>query len=382
MATAYSLADYGKMIRCEPRMGAFAEALRQSVTPGCRVIDIGAGPGLFALLAAQFGAGEVIAIEPDSSIEIARLSAADNGLRDKIKFVRDLSVNYRPESRADVIISDIRGVLPLFEHHIDTVRDARSRLLKPGGVVIPGVDHIYAALVESPGTYRTVSEPWIKNAYGMDLTAAFPYAINNWLKIYQPKEALLGDAQRFLTLDYQTVDATDHKASLRLTVGRPGTLHGILMWFETELTPTVGYSNAPGQPELVYGQAFFPIEQPLAVREGLAFDVELAARYINGEYVWTWSLSGTDADGRAYKFRQSTFKGEIFTPEILAPRAAGYRPSRKLALEIDMTCVGMFDGSLTLLDIAERLIQLFPDRFNGKSHAFDHVAGLSARYSA
>lgn len=51
-------------------MSAYVAGLRQAVTPGCTVIDLGAGPGLFALLACQFGAGHVWAIEPDPSIHL------------------------------------------------------------------------------------------------------------------------------------------------------------------------------------------------------------------------------------------------------------------------------------------------------------------------
>ena len=41
--TVYTASDYGDMITCEPRMPAYAEALRQAVTQGCTLIDIGAG---------------------------------------------------------------------------------------------------------------------------------------------------------------------------------------------------------------------------------------------------------------------------------------------------------------------------------------------------
>ena len=81
--TGYSVLDYGQMVGCEPRMSAYAAALRAAVTPGCTVIDIGAGPGVFSILACQFGAGSVIAIEPDDLIELLRQFAKDNGYSDQ-----------------------------------------------------------------------------------------------------------------------------------------------------------------------------------------------------------------------------------------------------------------------------------------------------------
>src|SRR6187399_2841708 len=138
--TSYSLVNYGGMVTSEPRMSAYAEALRRAVTPGCTVIDIGAGPGVFSLLACQYGAGSVIAIEPDDSVELLRQMAKDNGCSDRITIVQGLSTEFTPPSRADVIISDIRGCLPLFEGHIPTIIDARERMLAPGGTLIPARD--------------------------------------------------------------------------------------------------------------------------------------------------------------------------------------------------------------------------------------------------
>src|SRR6478735_9305250 len=100
--TTYSLISYGGMVACEPRMAAYAQALRQAITPGCTVIDIGAGPGVFSLLACQYGAGAVFAIEPDDSVELLRQMAKDNGCSDRITIVQGLSTEFTPPSRADV----------------------------------------------------------------------------------------------------------------------------------------------------------------------------------------------------------------------------------------------------------------------------------------
>ena len=113
----YSVAAYGRMITCEPRMSAYATALRNAITPGCRVIDIGAGSGIFSLLACQYGAGSVIAIEPDPSVELLRVAAQTNGFDDRITIVQGVSTDY-VGPKADVVISDLRGCLPLFEYHV------------------------------------------------------------------------------------------------------------------------------------------------------------------------------------------------------------------------------------------------------------------------
>ena len=55
----YSITNFGAMIADRTRMHAFAEAMRRVITPGSVVIDLGAGPALFALLACRFGARRV-----------------------------------------------------------------------------------------------------------------------------------------------------------------------------------------------------------------------------------------------------------------------------------------------------------------------------------
>ena len=361
-------------------MPAYAEALRIGVSPGSHVIDLGAGPGVLALLACKFGAGHVTVIEPDPSIEIARRAAVDNGFGDRFEFVRGLSTSYEPREKADLVVSDIRGVLPLFEHHIPTIRDVRDRLLKPGGTQIPAKDTIFAALVDMPGVYARYREPWLENSYGLDLSAGYPSVINGWIRTYQEASALLTDPELFATLDYRTVEETNYTADLSLKTQRAGTAHGILLWFDTELAPGIGFSNAPGEPEQVYGQAFFPLERPVILGKHAIADVQISAKLVGGDYVWSWSFRANDSAGEAHTFRQSSFKSAILDKEKLVPRAATFRPQPNSRHSVDIACLGLFDGTRTLRDIAAELVGQFPGHFPDETAALNHVADLSARY--
>ena len=76
---SYSLSSYGEMIADHPRTDAYVNAIRQSLHPGDIVLDIGSGPGLFALVACHMGASKVYALEPDNSILLAAENARENG---------------------------------------------------------------------------------------------------------------------------------------------------------------------------------------------------------------------------------------------------------------------------------------------------------------
>src|SRR6266404_8533622 len=132
----YTISEYGNMYIHKARMNAFAEALRRAVTPNCVVLDIGAGTGIFALLACRYGARRVYAIEPANAINLAREMASANGCSDRVTFIQGLSTNVVLPERADVIISDLVGVLPLYGRHIPSITDARNRFMAPGGALI------------------------------------------------------------------------------------------------------------------------------------------------------------------------------------------------------------------------------------------------------
>ncbi len=380
--TGYSIISYGQMVTCEPRMTAYADALRQAITPGCTVIDIGAGPGIFSLLACQFGAGSVIAIEPDDSVELLRRLAADNDCADRITIVQGLSTDFIPQGKADVIISDIRGCLPLFEGHIRTIADARTRLLAPGGTLIPARDTLRIALCESDEDYASIEQPWAHNPFNLRLEGGRRYAANGWWKTKLQAEALLSEPVDLAVLDYYQVEESDLASSVELLVARSGSAHGLLVWFDAELAPGIGFSNAPGQPPQVYGHVFFPLERAVEVSPGDRFEVEMTASLIDGSYVWGWNCRhfsfGGDQPG--FSSRQSTFLAKVLSPQSLRPRDANFVPPSREAHDIDRLCLSLIDGQRSLRQIAYELQAQFPERFTSTSDALNHVASLTARY--
>lgn len=303
------------MVRCEPRMSAYATALRGAVTPGCTVIDLGAEPGVFAILACRYGAGKVIAIEPDASIGLLPQLACDNGCVDRIEIFQGVSTDYEPTMRADVIVSDLRGGLLLFEGHIDAIRDARELLLAPGGILIPERDHLRIGAVESSDAYDRFDQPWRSNAYDIDLSAGSRFAVNSQTRLDLTDQVLLGRAQHLATLDYMHIVDPNLRSKVTLPIDRAGVVHGLLLWFDTELAPSVTYSNAPGQPPLVYYQTFFPLEQPVKVDAGDTLHAEIKANMLDGSYTWSWNTALTSGPNRVAKpcFRQSTFLANNFS---------------------------------------------------------------------
>ena len=301
-------------------MDAYAAALRRTVKPDSIVMDLGCGPGVFALLACKLGARKVYAVEPENVIAIAREAAAANGYADKIEFIEDHSTKIALPEPATIIVSDLRGVLPWFQQHITSIIDARERLLARGGTLIPRRDMLWATVVESADRYEELAGPWEKNSFELDLSAGTRRVTNTWRKTRIEPRELLAEPVRWTTIDYYEVNSPDLRAEISWRVARNGTAHGVAVWFDTDLVDGIGFSNHPNEPELIYGNGLFPFSKPVEVMEGERITLRLTAKIVEDDYVWCWDtdfFSREDETRPKVSFKQSTFYGVPLSPDRL-----------------------------------------------------------------
>jgi protein arginine N-methyltransferase 1 len=377
----YSLAGYGEMLSDGVRLEAYTQALRKTVRPGSVVLEIGTGPGVFAVLACQLGARRVYAIEPDAVIQVAREIAAANDCSERIQFIEDLSTRVTLPIQADVIVSDLRGVLPFFQSHLPSIVDARRRFLAPGGVLIPKRDAIWAAVVEAPERYGRIVDCWEKNALAQDLSAARRLAVNTFHKARFAPQQLLAPPQLWATLDYTTLENPNYRGTLEFSAQRSGTGHGILLWFETCLVDGVGFSNSPSTPEAIYGSLFLPWTEPVSLTEGQRVRVELDATLTESDYHWRWHTQIESDSGRARRFEQSQFAGAVLSVARLNSSASDYVPELSPEGRLHRRTLELIDGTSSLEDIARRLVTEFPDRFARWPQALTYAAKRSQEHS-
>ncbi len=385
----YSIAAYGNMIADRVRMDAFTKALRHAVEPDSVVLDIGTGTGIFALLACQFGARRVYAIEPDDAIQVARQIAVANGYGERIEFIEALSTQVTLPERADVLVSDIGGMLPWFQKHIPSIVDARNRLLAPDAILIPAKDTAWAAVVEAHDLYSELTAPWDENHYNLDMQAARRIVTNTWRKARITADQLLTETRCWATLDYSTVENADISAKVTWTAARAGTGHGLGVWFDRIVSEGICLSNAPGAPEtispkLIYGHAFFPWSAPVPITSGDTVSVALRADLVGEDYVWCWDtrvLHQGDPGQVKANFQQSSFFGAPLSPSQLRKRDAAYMPNVDEDGAIDRFILTLMDGEQPLGEIASRVSDRFPGRFQRWEDALARVGRLSQKYS-
>ncbi len=375
MTLLYSIADYGRMMSDSSRVRAYEAALRSVIKPGVAVLDLGAGTGFFSMLAAKLGAGCVYAIDPNDAIYIADRIARENNLDDRIICIRAFSTSIELESKVDIIISDLRGSLPLYGSHIATLADAKRRLLSPEGILIPKCDHLLCAPIESAYFRKRLHDAWDTRAFGFDMRRGLTYATNTiWDasgSIIGP-ESLLAGGERFATLIYgQEIDVIHGEVSFNMQ--RHGIIDGFVTWFEADLYNGIGFSTAPGR-DSVYGRVFFPLAEPLSVNPQDKLSVTWLVRESSDGQIWSWITTLEPRSGGSRRYSQSTFYGSAGLSLPNDNIEVRYE-ARVVAKALQLLAEGM-----GISDAAQVLDSHFSDFFVGQLRALSWVQRLAAKY--
>lgn len=228
------------------RNDAYEQALLRAIRPGCRVLEIGTGTGLLAMMAARAGA-TVVTCEADPAIAAAACDViAANGYADKITVVNKHSTELDPErdvgGLADILVSEIvsndllsEGVLPAHE-------DAVARLLAPDGVVIPPRGTIRIALAHDlRGRPQRLGE-----ASGFDLSAFNRLAApNESIRVGMDQVALCSDPTDLFSFDFATAEPRKPGRRELALESEGGRVDGVVQWIALEMDAVGRYENRP-----------------------------------------------------------------------------------------------------------------------------------------
>lgn len=270
---AYAIRSYGigswyyTMVQDVGRHELYAKAFRRLLKPGCTVLDIGAGTGLFAMLAAREGAGKVVACERHPAVaEAARAIVALNGYADRVTIVtkdsRGIEVGVELDEPADVLLWDNLANNLLGAGGADTIEDARRRLLKPDAVIIPGRAEIRVALVEDLSPQDRI----MTTADGFDMSPFNKLRATNFT-VKRAEFARRSDAATAFDIDFQS-GAPITEAVQDVTVTATGGLvHGILQWVRFHVSPDELYDTGDDEGVTAFGLQFHPVE-PFEARPG------------------------------------------------------------------------------------------------------------------
>ena len=287
---------HASMLEDEPRVSRYREAIERVVRPGDVVLDIGTGTGILALMAVRAGARRVYAIEVGPAADLAKRVLAANDPEEKVVLMRGLSLELSLPEPADVLVSEIIWNAGLGEGILNTVADARARLLKPDARVIPERLHMWLAPVDSPLAHHAV-DVWKDDLAGFDYSDLRTVAANQTFTRYFRAEAPIAEPASAGSVDLAVpLERTFFSGACDFTVGRDGTVHGLVGWFSADLAPGVVLDNAPPS-RGSWMQAYFPIETPVAVSAGDPVGVRIAVLSDDEHWQWTVEAGGVRQQG-------------------------------------------------------------------------------------
>ncbi|MEO8259982.1 MAG: 50S ribosomal protein L11 methyltransferase [Acidobacteriota bacterium] len=235
------------IVRDEPRNLAYEEALRRAVTPGSRVLEIGTGTGLLAMMAARAGAAHVFTCEMEPAVALAaRDVIARNGLSERITVLSKRSTDVDPAelgALADILVSETVSNDMLAEDTLPSLADAIARLVKPGGRVIPARGRVRVALAHE---VRMESRR-IGVISGFDLSSFNRLAGPCYqVVVGSPQLQLRSDAADLFHFDFQSGGPWSEQRSRVEVRAHGGPVNGIVQWIALDMDEVGRYENQPG----------------------------------------------------------------------------------------------------------------------------------------
>src|SRR5262249_44148410 len=85
--------------------------------------------------------------------------------------------------------------------------------------------------------------------------------------------------------------------------------------------------------------------------------------------VWNWRVTITTREAGIQEFRHSTLQGELASLDEIRRQGPTFVPTVSAAGEMVRAVLELSDGSLTLVQIGEAIVQRFPNHFTDRSKA-------------
>lgn len=281
------------MMNEKNRNQAYFDALKSVIKPDSSVFEIGTGSGLLAMMAAKLGAKQVNTCEAVPLIaETAQQIIKDNNFEKTVKVIAkksvDIEIGNDLPAQADILVSEIFSSELLGEYVLPSLEDAKRRLLKPQGKVIPAAGSIMIGLFTGEDIRRNLL---VDNAFGFNLqhfnsvVSKKRMIARNDLNIELLSDGLAAFSFEFEDDDYFPAESK----ALKITVKTAGRCYGLVQWMQLDMNgdEKVMFENHPSQTSKVsnWQQCAYLFDAPIDVKVGQVVIVNAAH---NRAVPWFW----------------------------------------------------------------------------------------------
>ena len=253
------------------RNAAYDQALRRAVTANSRVLEIGAGSGLLAMMAARAGAAKVVTCESNPAVAaVASEIVVRNDLQDRVRVVAkhsdDLEIGIDLDRPADILVSEIISNDMLGQSALPIIERAARRLLRQGARVIPARGAVRVALAEDQAAGRKR----MGIVDGFDLSPFNRLAAPRYgIRVGASRLVLRSEPHDLFNYDFQSGGPFPaRRASVQLST-QGGLVNGIAQWIRLDMDDDGSYENAPSIGAYsAWDILFFPLAHPINVSRG------------------------------------------------------------------------------------------------------------------
>ena len=272
------------MMNEQHRNQAYFDALQAVITPNSTVFEIGTGSGLLAMMAAKLGAKQVTTCESVPLIaETAKQIIKDNQFENTINVISkksvDIEIGVEIPEQADILVSEIFSSELLGEHVLPSLEDAKRRLLKPHGKVIPAAGSIMIGLFTGDDIRRNLV---VDDSFGFNLQR-FNTVVSSKRMIARNdlNIELLSDGVAAFSFDFEGDNHFPAQSkTVQITVKTAGICYGLVQWMQLDMNgdKKVMFENHPSQTSKVsnWQQCAYLFDAPIDVKVGQVVVVNAA----------------------------------------------------------------------------------------------------------
>ena len=261
------------MMNDSGRNEALLAAIKDTVKENDFVFEVGSGAGLLSMMSVAQGAGTVISCESSDVIaDQANNIIKKNGYEKKIKIInknsRDINVGVDLPKKADIIISEILSSEFVGENVLSSLFDARRRLLKDGGKMIPESGGVQIALLGESDFIKKFL--FIDDICGFDFSD-FNSVINRKHGIV-PRIGdikIISDSFEPFHFNFYSEEVSLKKSiDLDIEVNETSRCYGVVTWIKMNLTKKIVYENNPIKMESHWSTPVYLFKEPVDLKKG------------------------------------------------------------------------------------------------------------------
>ncbi len=239
------------MMNDHNRNTSYLRAINLAIKGNEYVLEIGTGSGLLSMMSIDAGAKKVITCESNKAIStIAKKIIAKNGYQGKIEVINkkstELTIGNQLSEKADVIISEIFSSEFVGEGVQSSILDAKNRLLKHNGKLIPESGEIKFALLKSNSEIDT--QCYIDKVNGYDLSDFNQITGNKFLLNTKDSNiSFLSNENIAFSFNFYSKEINKKERIIEIPIVQDGTCLGLMTWIKVNVYQNIYLENNPIQ---------------------------------------------------------------------------------------------------------------------------------------